>query len=856
MARHLYHWATFHNRFWKLVSRPINLFSALLRRFAVLTLLAVLAVAGSVAAIAQPSDTVADAAPPANGIVADQRQKIDAITAQVDAIEKKIDASAADDAGLVEIRSELEPVDKALLDSGVAFRPRLTEINSRIEQLGAPPAEGQPPEPEMVSNERRALANEKAEINVLLGKAEDLSVRVNGLGNKIQTMRRDLFANMLTKRYQLSQAFSGEVGQEIQTEFSAFNRSISSWLRYAFQFKYQAMLGATFFALLAAALLQFVGKRLVRRVIDRDPTIEDPSYLARLTVAFWSTLLPSVALSVFLSSTIGLFNYFNVLLGDIGSYLNGLVGVIFLTFFVYRLSHAVLSPDMPNWRLIAIESRPARVLVWLMTATALVVGLDYFMGLISETLSSPLSVTILKSLIAAVIVGVLLVLIGSVRPFVDAQGERRRWPATLRFLLYFLGAATVVAALLGYISFAQFISQQIVVTGAMLATAYIGFLAARAVSDEGSFANTFIGRRLKARFETEDTTLDQLGLAASVCINILIVVVFLPLVLFQWGFQPGDIASWLNKLATGFKIGTFSFSPFAIVTGLIVFAIGYFITRWFQSWLDDSVMERGKVDTGVRNSIRTVVGYAGLALAALIGISAAGINLSNFALVAGGLSLGIGFGLQNIVQNFVSGLILLAERPFKAGDWIVAGATSGTVKKISVRATEIETFQRQTVILPNSELINGAVGNWTHRNKLGRIEIKVGVAYGFDAKRAHEILLEITRNHPLVLKNPEPFVLFANFGAAALEFEVRAFLADINNGSIVQNDIRFAILDAFGKEGIPIPSTARFIEPPPEENWPIDDDKLEAEHYEKEQVKAKAAVERATKRRPKRPDPD
>ena len=151
-------------------------------------------------------------------------------------------------------------------------------------------------------------------------------------------------------------------------------------------------------------------------------------------------------------------------------------------------------------------------------------------------------------------------------------------------------------------------------------------------------------------------------------------------------------------------------------------------------------MARGRVDPGVRNSIRTVVGYAGLALAALMGVSAAGIDLSNLALIAGGLSLGIGFGLQNVVSNFVSGLILLAERPFKAGDWIVAGDVSGTVKKISVRATEIETFQRQTMILPNSMLINTAVGNWTHKNKLGRMDIKVNVAYDADVKRAHAIL--------------------------------------------------------------------------------------------------------------------
>lgn len=338
----------------------------------------------------------------------------------------------------------------------------------------------------------------------------------------------------------------------------------------------------------------------------------------------------------------------------------------------------------------------------------------------------------------------------------------------------------------------------------------------------------------------------------------MIVLVFLPLILFMWGSQPGDIQTWGYKLATGITIGSVTISFTGILSGLLVFIIGYFVTRWFQGWLDDSVMARGRVDTGVRNSIRLAVGYAGIALAALVGISAAGIDLSNLALVAGALSLGIGFGLQNVVSNFVSGLILLAERPFKVGDWIVAGDVSGTVKKISVRATEIETFQRQSVILPNSNLINGAVGNWTHRNKLGRVEIKVGVAYGTDVKRVHAILLDIARNHPLVLKNPEPFVLFANFGLNALEFEIRVFLADILNGSSVQNDIRFAIMEAFEVEHIEIPSAPRAapetIRPHP---WPSDDDKAEVVIAEREKARAETAERHKPRdgRRSRKPDP-
>ncbi|RUV12293.1 mechanosensitive ion channel domain-containing protein, partial [Mesorhizobium sp. M5C.F.Ca.IN.020.32.2.1] len=513
-------------------------------------------------------------------------------------------------------------------------------------------------------------------------------------------------------------------------EFTGFYKAVSSWLTFAFKFKFQAVLAATLTALSLAAVLFVGGRRLFGRVFEADPSVEDPSYLSRLSVAFWSTLLPTLAVGVFLVSTVFFFNYYNVLRGDIGVFLNALVAVIAVVFCVNRLTNAALEPRLPNWRLIPVETGPARWLVRLTTAMAVVIGVNNFLSVVNDKMGSPLSLTIARSFVATIIVGVILILMGLLKPFKAPDGSWRPWPVWLRYTAVALGVFTIATALLGYIGLAIFVSLQVVVTGTILVTAYIGFLSARAISEEGGFANTSIGRWLSTNSSYEESALDQLGLVVSVAINLMIVLVFLPLILLTWGFQPGDIQAWGYKLATGLTIGSVTISVTGILTGIIVFIIGYFLTRWFQGWLDGSVMARGKVDTGVRNSIRLAVGYAGVALAALVGVSAAGIDLSNLALVAGALSLGIGFGLQNVVSNFVSGLILLAERPFKVGDWIVAGDISGTVKKISVRATEIETFQRQSVILPNSNLINNAVGNWTHRNKLGRIDIKVGVAYG------------------------------------------------------------------------------------------------------------------------------
>jgi small-conductance mechanosensitive channel len=748
-------------------------------------------------------------AQPAASALADQRSNLTAYTKQADGLERQMKANAEADGQLVDIRNQLDTLSRQLLASSVALRPRISEINTRLDQIGPPPGDSEPAEPEVLTKERAALQQEKAEINALLGEAEALSLRLGALIEQIAQMRRDLFSSQLSRRYDIGSALNAQVLADFAAEVSDVYGRFSAWISFAVRFKLSSLALAAFFALLAAAVLLIGGRRAFGRLLTADASVAKPSYLGRLSVAFWSTLLPSLALAVFFAATYFFLGYFNVLRSDIAQILGTLFNVIATVYFINRLAGAAFSPQLPNWRLVPVETAAAWKLYFLVGATSIVTGADFVLTKINTVVGSPLSLTIAKSLVATVIVGILIVLIGAVKPLRDADGKARHWPAALRYPMLALGLATIAAAVLGYIGLARFMSQQIVVTGAILATMYIGHLSAQALAKLGAFRQSVLGKRLEGRLQLDGGVEDQIGLAASILIHVIVVAIGVPLILLQWGFQWGDITTWALGIAREIRVGSISFSLVGIATGIVVFLLGYFLTRWFQSWLDGSVMTRGRVDAGVRNSIRTVVGYSGVAIAALIGLSAAGISLSSLALVAGGLSLGIGFGLQNIVQNFVSGLILLAERPFKVGDWIVAGGTSGIVKKISVRATQIETFQRQMVILPNSELINASVGNWTHRNRLARTEVRITAAYGADARKVQALLLELARAQPMVLKNPEPFVALVEISNVGLEFELRVFLADVYDSGTVQNDLRFAILEVFEREGIAISYAAR-----------------------------------------------
>ena len=252
--------------------------------------------------------------------------------------------------------------------------------------------------------------------------------------------------------------------------------------------------------------------------------------------------------------------------------------------------------------------------------------------------------------------------------------------------------------------------------------------------------------------------------------------------------------------------------PAQIIGGILVFAALLIVIGWIKRWIDRRWLQHIVIERGAREALITLFGYVAFVIALLVGLTQAGVDLRGLAIVSGALALGIGFGLQEIANNFVSGLILLFERPIRTGDFVTVGETEGFVRKISIRATEIETLDNQNMLVPNSELVSGRVTNWVLRDPYGRLRVNVGVAYGSDITLVRDILEQVAREHSEVITDgraPAPRALFMGFGDSSLDFELRCRINRIERRFTVASDLNFAIDREFREAGISIPFPQR-----------------------------------------------
>jgi len=261
-----------------------------------------------------------------------------------------------------------------------------------------------------------------------------------------------------------------------------------------------------------------------------------------------------------------------------------------------------------------------------------------------------------------------------------------------------------------------------------------------------------------------------------------------------------------------FNLGETPFTIGSILYLFVALTLLVLVTSFIKRILIYKILARYNLDIGVSQSIGTITRYLLMALGFVIIFQSTGIDLSVLGFLIGALGIGIGFGLQNITTNLISGIIILLERPVKVGDRIEVGSLSGNIVKIASRATTIITNDNIAVIVPNSEFINARVVNWSLHDRNIRFNFPVGVSYKEDPNQVRKLLLEVAKTIPGVLKKPAPDVLFEDYGDSSLNFNLRVWTSDYSNRKgVLKSKLYFAIFDKFKEHGIEIPFPQRDV---------------------------------------------
>ncbi len=703
------------------------------------------------------------------------------------------DPASASDA-LDRTRAQLVDWREALSGAQNANSTRIATLRTQIAALGAAPAEGTS-EPEDIAKRRIELTEQLVRLQAPGIAADEAYRRADGLIREIDRVQRERQADQLLQLWPMPvnpanwpaavRALSGavvQIGQE----------TASLWRMPGVQAALGDNLPVILALLVLAVGILWRGRlwidRLTYKLQNRASVRGQRIWaflasLGQLMVPFGGVMLLSLALLL-----TGLF-------GPVGLGVVGNLPHIGLMFFAALWLGGRMFPVGPRAEAVLLLSKDQRAEGrFFAKAFGLVLGLEALRAAVLDQIElSEAAAGVLAFPFILVAGGVLLRMGQFMARHVEAQAvpeDGRSYGVRLIAILaraaMVVGVAGPVLAAIGYVSAAA-----AMVFPAILSLGLIGLL---------SVLQRLVGDIYAMIMRREDQS--DADALVPVLVGFGLTLGTIPLFALIWGARTADLTELWTRFREGFQLGNARISPTDFLFFAVVFGLGYTLTRMFQGALKSTILPRTGLDQGAQNATVSGVGYVGIFLAALIAINSAGIDLSGLAIVAGALSVGIGFGLQNIVSNFVSGIILLIERPVSEGDWIEVGTTSGIVKSISVRSTRIQTFDRSDVIVPNSDLIAGRVTNWTRFNRSGRLIVPVAVPFTTDSRRVEVILREIAENQPLAVLNPAPIIALIGFGAETMNFEIRVILRDVYFQVQVRSEINHQIAERFAAEGI------------------------------------------------------
>lgn len=745
--------------------------------------------------------------------------RFNALQAEVEVAKAELSA-ATESADLSAARLVLQESRVELQELRRSFRASKSQLETDLGVLGPSPETGE--EPAAVADLRQTYADRIAEYDRLSVLASALQQQIETLLETSAQQLRDAFLSRILARTpppylpsELKAAgheFSDSIA-EGQLWLTGLNADEAGTERSTLTLLWLLLASGVIIFLINVPVKDRVARELWRQLPRREMTPAGPPAIALTRT---STRIVLAAVSVFAAHRLLLESGF---FGEADANTLSLIAqAVFIVLCANAVSRGFFAPDNSHWRTVRISDQTASGAHFAALSVATLFAIDQIAAALigREAFGELLR---LETLIAAVIFGVVMLILyrrlQTIRHQTDEQGslETRGPPsdsgrtrkAVAQLLILAPALVMVLASLLGYSALSRWVFEKAAYFALFLGYAFLvrKFL--------GSWTLLAVERITFGKTRNETPADDIIGFWTRLSVDILIVIVALPILLGIGGMEWTEIRTLALDFMAGFSIGSMRISPSNLIYGLIVVIVILVITRLMQRVLENRILPMTRLNPGIRHSLKTLVGYVGLLIAFFTGVSVLGFNLSNLAIIAGALSVGIGFGLQSIVNNFVSGLILLFERPIKIDDWVITASGEGRVKKINVRSTEIETFDRCSIIVPNSELISSSVQNWTYKDDTARVIVPVGVSYDSDPEQVRDVLLACAENHPQVLSYPEPFVYFADFADSSLNLELRVFIRDANNSLLVRNDMRFKIFSALKKAGIEIPFPQRDI---------------------------------------------
>lgn len=713
------------------------------------------------------------------------------------------EAVQADRAGLSDIRTKAR-------EAGLNVDGPLAEVTKQVEELGPLPEPGTT-EPQSISQKRAILTSQLDRLQGLRKQFDLMALESEQAEARLTELQRERF---------LERIFSAERSVMDPRLWWDVLSGVNNFANIAIQRMRASWLTSTSLSQPPALLIFPVGMLLLWFITNRILPLlfsglapapagrpEDMTALFKLWTAVWG------GTRFVLAAVVGLI-LLNVALATAG-YLPGTVETMFRALFTgvaaaiisAGLLYVVCSPGRPERRLVAVGEHAARTL-------PILAGLASFVDQTGDNLqqlasSYNLSVSFVVGH-SAVVALVLIILLTFALHLVRKEAAKGLtdgqtpyflvWTLRLMPLIWLLLVIAALALVFGFVAFSYFVASNllsslliIVAFGTLHALVNAFCLAlAEQMSGPGQLFRHFTG--------WSEAAISRAALLLRTLADVVLTLLAAVILIGMWTDVFFDAYSIFAAVRDGFSIGSIEVSPAALAIGLAVLIVGVLLTRWISKWLEFRVLRDTQMDPGVRNSIQSATSYAGYILASILALTATGVDFSNVALIAGALGVGIGLGLQSIVNNFVSGLILLAERPMRVGDWVVTRAGEGIVKKINVRATEIETFDNATIIVPNSNLITDSVMNWTHRDTVGRFTVPVSVAHGADPKFVQETLLKIAQDHPKVMRHPAPVVQLSRISQLSLDFDLRGYTQHVFDGVFVSSDIRMAIVEKLSKK--------------------------------------------------------